>query len=552
MSAELVQSYLDITGELGETLFLIVFLAPLYGGAALLIREIAVRRGLGWPGILLLAAAFGVTMPGLVDLSLFTEHSPDVTGWDDLWAPTQAWGMSWHPAFTWSAAHVVMSIGVPLALLDALAPATRGRSLLGWKGLTVLTGLCVGVAALIRRDAAAASIPTWLQTTGVLVVVAALVGLALSRIGRPLRRTRDGRPWPAAAAGLLGVALMAALDFPPPTWVGLALSVTLTAALAATLLHAARSHSWGPAQATAVACGALLERTLVGYLSPLPPGVDLAPKLVQSTVLLVAVLAVSVARRTPLRHRRHPPRRGDALMAATQRWTLEHDGHTHLVEIDDAGLGRRIVWRRDDSEVVSRKTGDERVQLVPAGDASDAPDGIGAVGLRFGWFGPARRVTWYAGTREEAVGSALVGIGGVDFVPEPGSKAEQRQEWMRAHPRLYTARETGIAVGGVVGGLLVTWLLARLVFSFDLPDIPRPDLPRIPWPDLPSIPWPDLPSIPWPDVSVPGWVREAAELAKLVLPVLVAFAVARGEIRRRRRQDERRSTTTTADPDAGP
>ena len=227
-------------------------------------------------------------------------------------------------------------------------------------------------------------------------------------------------------------------------------------------------------------------------------------------------------------------------MSATQRWTLEHDGHTHVVEIDDAGLGRRIVWHRDDEEVASKKTGDERVQLLP-GD--EAPAGIGALGLRFGWIGPARRVTWYAGSREEAGAVALVGIGGVDLVPEPGSKAEKRQQWMQAHPRLYTARETAIAVAGVGGGLLVAWLLARLVFSIDLPDIPWPDLPQIPWPDLPDVPWPDLPSVPWPDVSVPDWVRQAAELAKFVLPVVIAFAVARGEIRRRRQQEQRRTTT---------
>ena len=83
VSAKLVQSYLDITGDFTDTLFLIVFLAPLYGGAALLVREVAVRAGRGWPGMLLLSWAFGVAMPGLVDLSLFTEHNPDVTGWDD-------------------------------------------------------------------------------------------------------------------------------------------------------------------------------------------------------------------------------------------------------------------------------------------------------------------------------------------------------------------------------------------------------------------------------------------------------------------------------------
>ena len=294
VSAELVQSYLDITGELGDTLFLIVFMAPLYGGAALLIREVAVRTARGWPGIVLLAWAFGVAMPGLVDLSLFTEHNPDVTGWDELWTPTAAFGLSWHPAFTWSAAHAVMSIGVPLALLDGVAPTTRGRSLLGWKSIAVLAALCVGVAALIRLDAGPASIPTSAQTLVVLGVIAALVALALSRIGRPLRRTHDGRTWTVAAAGLLGVAVMASLDFPPPTWAGLGLSLTLTLGLGAVLLHAASSPTWSAALGTAVACGALLERTLVGYLSPLPPGVHLAPKLVQSTVLLAGVLAVSV------------------------------------------------------------------------------------------------------------------------------------------------------------------------------------------------------------------------------------------------------------------
>ena len=43
---------------------------------ALLIREVARRRGLGWPGILLLAAAFGVVQAGLVDQSMFSPRLP--------------------------------------------------------------------------------------------------------------------------------------------------------------------------------------------------------------------------------------------------------------------------------------------------------------------------------------------------------------------------------------------------------------------------------------------------------------------------------------------
>lgn len=296
VSAELVQGYLDVTGDLAESLFLVVFLAPLYGGAALVIREVAVRTGRGWPGILALSWAFGVAMPGLIDLSLFAEHRPDVRGWEELWSPTAAGGVSWHPAFTWSAAHVVMSIGVPLALLDALAPSTRGRSLLGWKGVVALGVSCVGVAALIRRDAAPGSVPTPQQTVCVLVVVGLLVALALSPFGRSMGRRYDGRRTSTASvglAGLVGFAVMASLDFPPPTWAGLGLAVVLTLSLGGAIAGAARFRPWGTVHVTSLACGALVERTLVGCLSPLPPGVGPSAKLVQAAIVLAGVATVS-------------------------------------------------------------------------------------------------------------------------------------------------------------------------------------------------------------------------------------------------------------------
>ena len=42
----------------------------------------------------------------------------------------------------------------------------------------------------------------------------------------------------------------------------------------------------------------------------------------------------------------------------------------------------------------------------------------------------------------------------------------------------------------------------------------------------------------WPDWSLPGWVREVLDKAKYVVPVIIAFVLARAEIRRRRTQDE--------------
>lgn len=54
-----------------EIAVILLFLAPMYGCAALLIREAARRSGRGWPTMLMLAAAFGVLQAGVVDQSLF-------------------------------------------------------------------------------------------------------------------------------------------------------------------------------------------------------------------------------------------------------------------------------------------------------------------------------------------------------------------------------------------------------------------------------------------------------------------------------------------------
>ena len=136
--AELIQSYLDITGELVlATLFLIAFMAPLYGGAALLIREVAVRTGRGWPGRLLLAAAFGVLMPTLVDGSLLTPVNPErsTTGTTSM-ASTLVGGISVLAADVLGDGSRRDERGRPLVVVEALLPDGRDRPWLGRVWLT--------------------------------------------------------------------------------------------------------------------------------------------------------------------------------------------------------------------------------------------------------------------------------------------------------------------------------------------------------------------------------------------------------------------------------
>ena len=80
--------------------------------------------------------------------------------------------------------------------------------------------------------------------------------------------------------------------------------------------------------------------------------------------------------------------------------------------------------------------------------------------------------------------------------------------------------------------ILLTLVTIRFAVKLPFPDLPTPNLPSVPWP---SIPLPDLP-----DWRLPDWLRWLLDKAKYVWPVVLAYVIARAEIKRRRHQDERR------------
>jgi len=205
-----------------------------------------------------------------------------------------------------------------------------------------------------------------------------------------------------------------------------------------------------------------------------------------------------------------------------EQWHLVLGKHSHVIEIAQGAVVREARWTRDGTEVASKRTSDETIVLTAeAGDA---------VRLKFPLMGPARRVTLHDSETE-----AHTGLRGADFEPECGSKAAARAEWIGQHPHLHTARQTALAAAGVVIPIIAIWVLTLVPWpSLDIP-WPDVDLPSIPWPDVPSIPWPD---IPWPDVDLPdlpGWLEP---VRKFFIPVLIAFFIARGEVKRRRKAEQ--------------
>lgn len=295
LSAELLSAYL---GDLGGPLNLIgfvLFLAPLYGGAGLLIREVCVRAGWGWSGRLLLGAAFGVAMVTLVDGSLFTPHRTDITGWEELQGAAAWLGVGWFAATIWVVGHLVMSVAAPLAVAEGLA--RRPGPWLGGIGIAVTAAGLVAVAVAINRDSIDDIDDIDDDATGLtlaVLAVIALIGLAASPLGRPLAPTRRWVP-NAPTALVLGFVSVLAFDLALPGPGGLAYVLTITALACTALLRSAASPDWSPRLTAALACGALLARTLTGIVATLTTAEDRAAGLAQSAAYLVALVALTVA-----------------------------------------------------------------------------------------------------------------------------------------------------------------------------------------------------------------------------------------------------------------
>ena len=307
--AEFSSGYLPSTGDPAALAVDLLFFIPLYGFVVVLIREVAVARGLGWPGVLLLAAAFGTLQAGLVDRSIFTLSGTGIEYWADImnptWVPTL--GLSAGATVGWVLGHVVASVGAPIAITSLLVPGSRRRRLLGPVGLVLLTAgwLLFSVAVHTEIGKTYRPVPSVGQYALVVGLAAVLVLLALSPAGRPLRRRRaqtDSHPTTFPGSTLVGVGVPLAvgavvtlcLDQAALSWVFTAVCVLVVAAALGWAARWRRSRWWSPVTPAALAVGAMGMRALGAFQTPAMPGVDETAKLVQHLVFLALVLGLGV------------------------------------------------------------------------------------------------------------------------------------------------------------------------------------------------------------------------------------------------------------------
>ncbi|WP_405092145.1 hypothetical protein OG767_03630 [Micromonospora sp. NBC_01392] len=291
--------------------FVVLVLAPMYGGAALLIRETARRLGLGWPGIVLLAAAFGVVQAGLVDQSLFNPDYLDDTQFADARTVAEATlvpglGFSARQAVDYVGNHVALTICASIALVESyLGVGRRSRPWLGRPGLVVAALLWLGGSLLVFADDGGRKgfLASPVQLTVAAGVALALIAAALLRVGRaadaridpaagaPVGRTAKTAPRPVWAGLVVLVAYAGAGAV--PGWTGIGIALALAVVTAVLLTHWSRRADWGQRHVLAAGSAAVVVAAVFAYgvptYTPAGPVADLVGDVAISVIVLLLV-----------------------------------------------------------------------------------------------------------------------------------------------------------------------------------------------------------------------------------------------------------------------
>jgi len=163
-----------------------------YTAGALLIREAMIRWGKGWATGGLLALAYGITEEGLGDNTLFrnAQHADGILGVYGHFA-----GVNW----VWSVGvlvlHVTVSMALPIVVLALALPETRGRSLLGRKGVAVALG-AVAASTAFEMYLVLAAYHFWMGPALLVASVALIGGLMVGAYAVPAGLWFPAHPWP--------------------------------------------------------------------------------------------------------------------------------------------------------------------------------------------------------------------------------------------------------------------------------------------------------------------------------------------------------------------
>ena len=236
-------------------------LAPMYGGGALLIREVVRRWGKGWPTILMLAFAYAVLEEAFTTQTLFNPNylKLNLHLLTPAYIPELGIG-GWWTIFVLTL-HTVWSISTSIALIEGCVPERATTPWLGGIGLTIDSLLFVLAAVAstrfqMKNDPFRASEAQFV-VSGLIVVVAAAVAFLLPAQPAGIDPAPAPSPWFAGALGLIAGSIFLIV---PATWAWGAVAIYLTLDLIVIVAVSSMSHhsGWSGSHRLGLAGGAAL------------------------------------------------------------------------------------------------------------------------------------------------------------------------------------------------------------------------------------------------------------------------------------------------------
>jgi hypothetical protein len=289
----------------------LVLLAPVYGGAATLIREITRRTGRGWPTMILLSAAYGLILEGLIDQMLFNPGYVGLGSFEGL-SQIPGLGISASMLQATLTMHTIWSMCVPIALVEAF-DREPNQPWLGRFGLTLVALIFIVSSIVLRLYQAQEThfMASAGQLIGTTIAIVALCMAAFVIKPRPKSQARKPapKPWMVAAAsfGLTSIYWLESTFVSDNSdltqWLGVAWWFVLAVAAASLFLRWSRRRGWTDLHRLAVAGGALLTYVWVGfvhgrYLTASPPIVITGNVIFGVSAILLLLTALRTKRTT--------------------------------------------------------------------------------------------------------------------------------------------------------------------------------------------------------------------------------------------------------------
>jgi hypothetical protein len=257
----------------------LIVLAPMYGGGALLIREVVRRTGRGWPSILVLGMAYAIFEEAFTTQSLFNPNylKLNMGLLTPAYIPQLGIGAWW--TLWMLMVHAIWSISTPIALVEACVPDRSRTPWLGRVGLGVvvilfLLGACATTAIGFKQDHFVAS---RMHFVGALIAIVVLVLVAFKI--QVSRRYAGYRMAPSAwMLGAIALVFASAAMLVPMNWGWGAVAALLAMDLGMLLVVMVWSRSGvmtlahqlalGAGAALAYGWHAFLQHPAVGKLDP--------------------------------------------------------------------------------------------------------------------------------------------------------------------------------------------------------------------------------------------------------------------------------------------